>query len=70
MHKGIPTHCIPKGPFKNYVILLGGGGRSPKDFIRLQGGGGIHQKITLDYKGGQYGSTLTSTKYQRKPRFY
>ena len=25
-------------PFKNYTILLGGGGRSPKDFIRLQGG--------------------------------
>ena len=44
-----------KGPFKNYVILLGGGGgRSQKDYIRLQGGeGGVHQKITLDYKGGE-----------------
>ena len=28
-----------KGPLKNYVILLGGGGRSPKDYIRLQEGG-------------------------------
>ena len=26
--------------FKNYVIFLGGGGRSPKDYIGLQGGGG------------------------------
>ena len=30
---------VEKGPLKNYVILLGGGGRSPKDYIRLQGEG-------------------------------
>ena len=42
------------GPFKYYVILLVGGGRSPKEYIRLQGGvWGVHQKTTLDnYKGG------------------
>ena len=41
-----------KGPFKNYVILLGGGGEVT---IRLHkitmGGEGVHQKITLDYRG-------------------
>ena len=31
--------CKPKGPLRNYVTLLGGGGRWPKDYIRLQGGG-------------------------------
>ena len=35
---GIIDRVSDKGPFKNYVILLGGGGRSPKDYIRLQGG--------------------------------
>ena len=25
-----------KGPLKDYVILLGGGGRSPKDYVGLQ----------------------------------
>ena len=41
------------GTVKKSRNLLRRRGRSPKDYIRLQGGrGGIHQKITLDYKGG------------------
>ena len=35
---------------KNYVIFLGGGGEVTKRLHKR--GGGIHQKITLDYKGG------------------
>ena len=48
------------GPFKNYVILLGGGGEVTKRLHKItRGGGGVYQKITLDYKGGgQVGSTL------------
>ena len=44
-----------KGPLKNYVILLGGGGRSPKDYIRLQGGRGDTPKdyIVLQGEGGR-----------------
>ena len=42
-----------KGPFKNYVILLGGGGEVTKRLHKItRGEEGIHQKITLDYKGG------------------
>ena len=41
--------CPYKGPFKNYVILLGGGGRSLKDYKR---GGGDTPK---DYIGLQRG---------------
>ena len=37
---GKQLHQTAKGLLKNYVILLGGGGRSPKDCIRLQGGRG------------------------------
>ena len=41
-----------KEPFKNYVILLGGGGEVTKRLHKItRGEGGIHQKITLDYKG-------------------
>ena len=31
---------VEKGPLKNYVILLGGGGRSPKDYFGIKGGKG------------------------------
>ena len=42
-----------KGPFKNYVILLGGGGEVTKRLHKItMGGGGVHQKITLDYMEG------------------
>ena len=56
---------------KNYLILLGGGGRSPKDFIRLQGGrGGYTKRLHWITRGrGQFGSTQALTKYQRKSRF-
>ena len=50
-----------KGPLKNYVILLGEGGEVTKRLHKItRGEGGIHQKITLDYKGGGglIGSTL------------
>ena len=40
------------GPLKNYVILLGGGGRSPKDYIRLQGGRGDTPKDYIGLQGG------------------
>ena len=47
----VPVH--DKGPLKNYVILLGGGGEVTKRLHKItRGEGGIHQKITLDYKGG------------------
>ena len=51
---------VCKGPFKNYEILLGGGGRPPKDYIRLQGGGGIpNDYIGLQGEGGgQVGLTF------------
>ena len=44
-----------KGAFKNYVILLGGEGGSPKRSQNITGGGGgDHKKITEDHdhKGG------------------
>ena len=48
---------ITKGPFKNYVILLGGGGEVTKRLHKItMGGGGVHQKITLDYIGGAGGN--------------
>ena len=49
-----------KGPLKNYVILLGGGGEVTKRLHKItRGEDGMHQKITLDKKGGgQFGSTL------------
>ena len=40
-----------QGPFKNYIILLWGGGRSPKDYIRLQGGGGDTPKDYIGLQG-------------------
>ena len=47
MHNENNKNFKPKGPFKNYIILIGGGGRSQKDYIRLQGGGGVYQKKRL-----------------------
>ena len=40
-------------PFKNYVILLGGGGRSPKDYIRLQEGRGNTPKDYIGLQGAE-----------------
>ena len=45
---------LAKGPFKDYVILLGGWGGQQK----ITRGGEMHQKTTLDYKESQFGSTL------------
>ena len=35
--------------FKNHVIFLGGGGKSPKDYIGLQGKGGGLGSPKKDY---------------------
>ena len=43
-------NILHKGPFKYYVILLGGRGGSPKDHKRSQGGRGGPSK---DHVGSQ-----------------
>ena len=47
----------PKGPFKYYVILLGGRGGSPKDHKRSQGGegGSLKRSRRITRGGGGHG---------------
>ena len=62
----------PKGPLKNYVILLGVGGEVTKQLHKItRGEGGIHQKITLDYKGrGSIWFNLSIDKVSKKRQIF
>ena len=55
---------VSKGPFKNYVILLGVGHQKITNNYKGEGG------YKKDYIGLQFGLTLAYTKYQRKSRFF
>ena len=62
---------INKGPFKNYVILLGGGGEVTKRLHKItMGEGGYTKRLHwITWGGCQFGHTIAKAKNQRNPDF-